>query len=144
MRISELCIERPVFATVLSLALTFLGAVCFDRLSVREYPKIDEPVVTIETRFLGASADIIETQVTKIIEDSVAGIEGIDVLTSFSRAEVSSITVRFKLERDADSAAADVRDRTSRVRARLPAGVDEPVVAKVEADANPIIWLAVF
>lgn len=142
MRISEICIQRPVFATVLSLVLTFLGVVCFERLSVREYPKIDEPVVTVETRFLGASADIIESQVTKVIEDSVAGIEGIDVLTSFSRAEVSSITVRFKLERDADSAAADVRDRTSRVRSRLPAGVDEPVVAKVEADANPIIWLA--
>jgi multidrug efflux pump len=142
MRISEICIQRPVFATVMSLVLTFLGAVSYERLSVREYPKIDEPVVTIETKFAGASADIIETQVTKVIEDSVAGIEGIDVLTSFSRAETSSITLRFKLERDADSAAADVRDRTSRVRARLPVGVDEPVIAKVEADANPIIWLA--
>lgn len=142
MRLSEICIERPVFATVLALFVTFLGFVCYERLTVREYPKIDEPVVTIETRFPGAAANIVETQVTKIIEDSVAGIEGIEVLTSISRAEVSSITARFKLERDADSAAADVRDRTSRVRGRLPLGVDEPVVAKVEADANPIIWLA--
>ncbi len=142
MRISEVCIRRPVFATVMSLIITLLGAVCYERLSLREYPKIDEPVVTIETRFPGAAAEIVETQVTKIIEDSVAGIEGIDVLTSFSRAEISVISVRFKLERDADSAAADVRDRTSRVRSRLPSSVDEPVIAKVEADANPIIWIA--
>ncbi len=142
MRISEICIERPVFATVLSLVIMLLGIVSYDRLTVREYPKIDEPVVTVSTDYRGASADIIESQVTKPLEDSLAGIEGVEVITSISRAERSQISVRFKLEREPDSAAADVRDRVSRVRNRLPDEVDEPVIAKVEADANPIIWLA--
>ena len=142
MKISEICIERPVFATVLSLVVILLGLVSYDRLSVREYPKIDEPVVTVSTSYRGASADIIESQVTKPMEDSLAGIEGVEVITSISRAEQSQISVRFKLEREPDSAAADVRDRVSRVRNRLPDEVDEPVIAKVEADANPIIWLA--
>ena len=142
MRISEICIERPVLATVLSLVIMLLGIVSYDRLSVREYPKIDEPVVTVSTDYRGASADIIESQVTKPLEDSLAGIEGVEVLTSISRAERSQISVRFKLERDPDSAASDVRDRVSRVRSKLPDEVDEPVIAKVEADANPIIWLA--
>jgi len=142
MRISEICIERPVFATVLSLVIMLLGIVSYDRLTVREYPKIDEPVVTVSTDYRGASADIIESQVTKPLEDSLAGIEGVEVITSISRAERSQISVRFKLEREPDSAAADVRDRVSRVRNRLPDEVDEPVIAKVEADANPVIWLA--
>jgi multidrug efflux pump len=142
MVISDICIRRPVLATVLSLVITLLGLVSYNRLSVREYPKIDEPVVTVETKYLGASSEIIESQVTKPMEDSIAGIEGVDVLTSISRAEQSQITVRFKLDRDPDGAAADVRDRVARVRARLPQTIDEPVIAKVEADANPIIWLA--
>lgn len=142
MSLSELCIRRPVFATVLSLVVVLIGIVCFQRLSVREYPRIDEPVVTVDTTYVGASSEIIESQITKPLEDSIAGIEGVDVLTSISRAEQSQITVRFRLERNPDSAAADVRDRVARVRAKLPVGIDEPVVAKVEADANPIIWLA--
>jgi len=142
MSLPEICIRRPVLASVLSLMVLLVGAVSFFQLSLREYPKIDTPVVNVETRYRGASADIIESQVTKPLEDSIAGIEGVDVLTSISRAEQSQITVRFKLTRDADGAAADVRDRVSRVRQRLPADVDEPVIAKVEADANPIIWLA--
>jgi multidrug efflux pump len=142
MVISDVCIRRPVFATVLSLVLTLLGLVSYNRLSIREYPKIDEPVVTVSTTYRGASAEIIESQVTKPLEDSIAGIEGVDVLTSISRAEQSQISVRFRLDRDPDSAAADVRDRVARVRQRLPQDVDEAVIAKVEADANPIIWLA--
>jgi len=142
MKLSEICIQRPVFATVLSLIIVLIGAVSYTRLSVREYPRIDTPVVTVETRYLGASAGVIETQITKPLEDSLAGIDSIDVITSISRAEQSQITVTFRLEKDADSAAADVRDRVSRVRAKLPKSVDEPVIAKVEADANPIIWLS--
>jgi multidrug efflux pump len=142
MVISEICIRRPVFATVLSLAVLLVGLVSYTRLAVREYPKIDEPVVTVETRYTGASAEIVESQVTKVLEDSLAGIEGIATLTSISRSEQSQITIKFRLERDADSAANDVRDRAARVRGRLPKDIDEPVVAKVEADANPIIWLA--
>jgi multidrug efflux pump len=141
MRLSQICIERPVFATVLSLVLVLIGLVSFDRLSVREYPKIDEPVVTVSTSYRGASPEIIESQVTKPLEDSIAGIEGVEVLTSISRSERSQITVRFNLDRDPDSAASDVRDRVSRVRSRLPDGVDESVVSKVEADAQPVIWL---
>lgn len=142
MRISEICIKRPVFATVLSLILLLIGAVSYTRLSVREYPRIDTPVVTVTTNYTGASAEVIETQVTKPLEDSIAGIDAVDVITSISRAEQSQITVTFRLEKDPDSAAADVRDRVSRVRAKLPRTVDEPVISKVEADANPIIWLA--
>ncbi|MDP2094886.1 MAG: efflux RND transporter permease subunit, partial [Hydrogenophaga sp.] len=119
-----------------------VGLVAFSGLTVREYPKIDEPTVTVSTTFTGASSEVVESQVSKPLEDSIAGIEGVDVITSISRQERSQITVRFKLERDPDSAAADVRDKVSRVRQRLPQGIDEPVIAKVEADAFPVIWLA--
>jgi multidrug efflux pump len=142
MQLPEISIRRPVFATVLSLLILLIGYVSFTRLAVREYPKIDEPVVTVETRYTGASSEVIEGQVTKVLEDSLAGIEGVDVITSISRQEQSQISIKFVLSRDADSAAADVRDKVSRVRQRLPQGIDEPVIAKVEADAFPVIWLA--
>ena len=142
MRLSDICIRRPVFATVLSLAVMLIGLVSYQRLSVREYPKIDEPVMTVTTTYRGASAEIVESQISKPLEDSLAGIEGVDVLTSISRQESSQISVRFRLERNPDSAASDVRDRVSRVRNRLPDDIDEPVIAKVEADASPVIWLA--
>ena len=142
MQLAEISIRRPVFATVLSLLVLLIGAVSFTRLSVREYPKIDEPVVTVRVNYAGASAEVIESQVTKPLEDSIAGIDAVDVITSISRAEQSQISVRFRLEKDADNAAAEVRDRTARVRNRLPDAVDEPVIAKVEADASPVMWLA--
>ncbi|MES2412791.1 MAG: efflux RND transporter permease subunit [Pseudomonadota bacterium] len=142
MQLSEVSIRRPVFATVLSLLIVLIGAVSFNRLTVREYPKIDEPVVTVSVRYAGASAEVIESQVTKPLEDSIAGIDGVDVITSISRADQAQISVRFRLEKDADSAAAEVRDRTSRVRNRLPQAIEEPVIAKVEADAFPVIQLA--
>lgn len=142
MQLAEISIRRPVFATVLSLLVLLVGAVSFTRLSVREYPRIDEPVVTVSTRYAGASAEVIESQVSKVLEDSIAGIDAVDVITSISRAEQSQISVRFRLEKDADNAAAEVRDRTSRVRNRLPQSIDEPVIAKVEADAFPVMWLA--
>ena len=142
MVLSDISIRRPVLATVMSLALMLIGIVSYQRLSVREYPKIDEPVVTVETTYKGASAQIIESQVTQTLEDSLAGIEGIDVMSSISRAEKSQITLRFRLDRNVDVAASDVRDRVGRVRAQLPGEIDEPVIAKVEADAQPIIYLA--
>ncbi len=142
MQLSELSVRRPVLATVLSLLVLLVGAVSFNRLSVREYPKIDEPVVTVSVRYPGASAEVVESQISKVLEDSIAGIDAVDVLTSISRAEQSQISVRFRLEKDADAAAAEVRDRTARVRGRLPQAIDEPVIAKVEADAFPVIWLA--
>nr|WP_295076067.1 efflux RND transporter permease subunit [uncultured Roseateles sp.] len=142
MKISELSIRRPVFATVMSLLLLLVGLVSFGRLSLREYPRIDEPVVTVSTRLVGASSEVIEGQITKPLEDSIAGIDGVEILTSSSRTENSQITARFKLEKNPDVAAADVRDRVARVRGRLPDAADEPVVAKVEADAQPTIWIA--
>ena len=142
MQLSETSVRRPVFATVLSLLIILVGFVSYTRLNVREYPKIDNPVVTVETKYTGASSAVVESQVTKVLEDSLSGIEGVDVITSISRQEQSQITVNFVLSRDADSSAADVRDKVSRVRQRLPQGIDEPVIAKVEADAFPVIWLS--
>ena len=142
MQLAETSIRRPVLATVLSLLIVLIGAVSFNRLNLREYPKIDEPVVSVSTTFGGASSEVMETQVTKVLEDSLSGIEGVEVITSTSRQERSQISVRFTLSRDADSAAADVRDKVSRVRQRLPQGIDEPVIAKVEAESFPVIFLA--
>ncbi len=142
MQLPELSIRRPVFATVLSLLIVLVGVVSFNRLVIREYPKIDNPTVTVETRYVGASSAVVESQVSKVLEDSLSGVEGLDVITSISRQEQSQITVKFLLTRDPDAAAADVRDKVSRVRQRLPLGIDEPVIAKVEADAFPVIWLS--
>jgi multidrug efflux pump len=138
----ELSIKRPVFATVMSLVLVLVGLVSYERLSVREYPAIDPPVITVDTTYPGASAPIVETQVTKVLEDSLAGIEGIDFITSISRQESSQITVTFKLSRNQDYAAADVRDRVGRARGRLPEEIEEPIIQKREADAQPILYLA--
>ncbi|MFY7856865.1 MAG: efflux RND transporter permease subunit, partial [Rubrivivax sp.] len=142
MRLSETSIRRPVLAIVMSLLLVLIGLVSFNQLSLREYPRIDEPLVTVNTRLLGASSEVIESQVTKPLEDSIAGIDGVDIITSISRTESSQITVRFRLSKDPDTAAAEVRDRVTRVRGRLPTAVDEPVISKVEADATPTIWIA--
>ncbi|MEO8486402.1 MAG: efflux RND transporter permease subunit [Betaproteobacteria bacterium] len=143
MQLPEICIKRPVFATVLSLVILLIGLISYTRLSVREYPRIDEPVVSVNTTYRGASAEVVESQVTKVLEDSLAGIEGVELMTSQSRSEQSRINVRFTLKRDPDSAAADVRDKVSRVRAKLPDTIDEPVIAKVEADSQPVIYIAV-
>lgn len=142
MQLAETSIRRPVFATVLSLLIVLIGAVSFNSLTVREYPKIDEPVVSVTTTFSGASSEVMEAQISKVLEDSLSGIEGVDVITSASRQERSQISVRFTLTRDADAAAADVRDKVTRVRQRLPQGIDEPVIAKVEAESFPVIFLA--
>ncbi|MBI3149476.1 MAG: efflux RND transporter permease subunit [Betaproteobacteria bacterium] len=144
MILPEICIRRPVFATVLSLGVLLLGLISYQRLPVREYPKIDEPVVSVETTYKGASPEVIESQVTKPLEDSLSGIEGLDVITSSSRSERSSINVRFRITVNPDNAAADVRDKVARVRARLPADADEPVIAKVESDAVPVLYAAMF
>ncbi len=141
MKISEICINKPVFATVMSLIILLVGIVSYEKLTVREYPNIDEPAVTITTTYPGTNAEIIESQVTKVIEDSIAGIEGVKKMSSTSREGTSIINVDFLLSRDPDAAAAEVRDRVSRVRGRLPDEIDEPIVAKVQADSQPIIWI---
>jgi len=144
MFLPELCVRRPVLATVLSLAILLIGLMTYERLTVREYPNVDAPVVSVRTVYPGASAEIIESQVTKPLEDSLAGIEGIKTIKSVSREEVSQITVELVLERNVDAAANDVRDRVARVRGLLPEDAKEPVVSKVEADAQAIIWLAFY
>ena len=113
MSLFELCIRRPVLSTVLSLLVLVIGAISYTRVGVREYPRIDEPVVSVSTTYPGASADVIESQITKVLEDSLAGIEGVEVMTSQSRSEQSQINVRFRITRDPDSAAADVRDKVA-------------------------------
>ncbi len=143
MQLPEICIKRPVLATVLSLIIVLVGLISYTRLSVREYPRIDEPVVSVTVLYRGASAEVVESQVTKPLEDSLAGIEGVEVMTSQSRSERSNINVRFSLKRDPDSAAADVRDKVARARGKLPDTIDEPIIAKVEADAFPVIYIAV-
>jgi multidrug efflux pump len=142
MQLPELSIRRPVFATVLSLAIILIGVIAFQRLTVREYPKIDTPVVSVRTVFKGASPQVIESQITQPLEDSLSGIEGIRTIKSVSREEVSQITVEFVPERNVDSAANDVRDRVARVRNLLPTAADESVISKIEADAQAILWLA--
>jgi multidrug efflux pump len=141
-QLPEICIRRPVFATVMSLMILLIGAISFTRLTVREYPKIDTPIVSVRTVYKGASPQVIESQVTTPIEDSISGIEGVRTVKSVSREEVSQVTVEFLPERDVDAAANDVRDRVARVRGVLPDEADESVVSKIEADAQAIMWLA--
>src|SRR3546814_4979126 len=143
MVLSEICIKRPVFATVLSLVIGLIGLMSYDRLTVREYPAIDEPVVSVITGYKGSSPEVVESQVTKPLEDQLAGMEGVDVMTSRSRSERSLINIKFNLARDPDAAAADVRDKVSRARRYLPDEIDEPIISKVEADSTPIIYIGV-
>jgi multidrug efflux pump len=142
MRISELSVRRPVFATVLSMMLVIFGLVSLQRLSVREYPDIDRPTVTITTAYRGASAAIIETKITQIIEDSVAGIEGILKLESDSEDERSQVRIEFDINRDVDAAANDVRDRVARVIRGLPEEADPPQIVKADANADSVVTLA--
>jgi multidrug efflux pump len=142
MVLSDVSIKRPVFATVISLLLIVLGIASLYRLPVREYPAIDPPVVSVTTTYRGASAAVVDTQITEIIEAAVAGIEGIKFITSASRDERSGVTIEFRLTRNVDAAANDVRDRVARALARLPEQADTPVVQKVDGDARPILWIA--
>ncbi len=140
MVLSDISIKRPVFATVMSLLLVVLGIASFLRLPVRELPAIDPPIVSVTTTYRGAAAPVVETQVTEIIEGAIAGIEGIKMISSTSRDERSQVTIEFRLGRDVDAAANDVRDRVARVLNRLPETADQPVVAKQDADARAILW----
>ena len=141
MKISEVSIHRPVFATVISLLLVILGLVSLTRLAVREYPDVDPPIVSISTSYRGASAKIIEEKITQVIEDRIAGLEGIDKIESRSRDERSDITVEFSADRDIDAATNDIRDRVSRVADDLPPEAESPDIAKSESDAEPIMYL---
>ncbi len=143
MNISSVCIERPVLSIVLSILIVLFGAIGFLFLGVREYPSVDPPVITVQTNYTGANADVVESQITEPLEESINGIAGIRSLTSSSSDGRSSITVEFELGVDMEDAANDVRDRVSRAVRNLPPDVDPPVVSKSDADSSPIIALAV-
>lgn len=143
MSLSNTSIRRPVLAIVMSLILVLFGIVAFTYLEVREYPSVDPPTVSVQTTYPGANSDVIETQVTEPLEQSLNGIEGIKTLTSESREQVSRITVEFELSRNLEEAANDVRDRVSRAQRNLPRDIENPIVQKSDADATPIIFMFV-
>ena len=142
-RISSLSIRRPVLASVMSIVIVLFGVISFFYLGVREYPSVDPPIVTVSTSYIGANADVIESQITEPLEESVNGIAGIRTLTSVSRDGQSTITVEFNLEIDLEAAANDVRDRVSRAQRNLPPDADPPTVTKADADSSPIVFINV-
>lgn len=140
MLLSDISVKRPVFATVVNLLLIVFGVVAVSLLSLREYPDIDAPIVSINTNYPGASASIVETRITKLLEDRISGIEGIKNITSTSRNGRSSISIEFKLSRDIDAASNDVRERVSRALNNLPDQAEPPEVSKSSSDEDVIVW----
>ncbi|MEM0910196.1 MAG: efflux RND transporter permease subunit [Pseudomonadota bacterium] len=140
MLISDTSVKRPVFAAVLSLLLIAFGLVSYERLSLREYPDIDPPVVTVEVAYPGAPANLVETSVTELIEERIAGIEGIEFIESSSQDGEANVTIEFSVDRDIDAAANDVRDRVSGIVQDLPEEADPPEVQKVDSNDDVIIW----
>src|SRR5919112_737965 len=143
MQVSDLFIRRPVFAVVVSLLLIVGGLAALMNLPVREYPQVDRPVVSVSTVYRGASNEVIESRVTEIVEGAIAGIEGIRQMTSSSPNDRSSVSLEFEVSREPEAATSDVRDAVSRVIGRLPDGADTPVVRKVDANAQAIMWIGV-
>ncbi|MEZ5647621.1 MAG: efflux RND transporter permease subunit [Alphaproteobacteria bacterium] len=142
MVLSDIAIRRPVSAIVLSLLIVIFGIFSFRELAVREMPDIDPPIVSISTIYQGASAQVVESQITQLVEDTVSGIEGIKVIRSSSQEGRSNVRIEFNLSRPIETAANDVRDRIARIVDDLPDGVTAPVVSKVDSDASPIIYLS--
>lgn len=143
MSLSSLSIRRPVLSIVMSITIIIFGIIGYTYLGVREYPSIDPPIITVNTTYTGANADVVEAEITEPLEESINGIAGIRTLTSTSRDGRSSIKVEFDLSIDLDVAANDVRDRVSRAQNRLPQDVDPPTVSKSDADASPIVYLSI-
>ncbi len=141
MRLSEVSVKRPVFATVVSLMLVILGLLAASRLPVRELPNVESPVVSIDTTYRGASADVVENKITQVIEDRVSGLEGVTKITSESVDGRSSIDLEFDPGRSVDEAANDVRDRVARVADQLPEEADPPDIGKVDSNADPIMYV---
>jgi multidrug efflux pump len=141
MILSDVSIKRPVFATVLSLLTVVFGVASLLGLPVREYPDIDPPVVSIATDYTGAAAEVVDTQITQVIEGAISGIEGIRAIESSTEQGESRTSIEFNISRDVDIAANDVRDAVSRVLNRLPEEADVPVVSKADSDARPMMWV---
>ncbi|CAN5829127.1 efflux RND transporter permease subunit [soil metagenome] len=142
MILSDLSIRRPVLASMVSLALVLFGAIGYRELAVREFPDVDAPIVSVSTALPGANPQVVESAVTDILEEELSTVEGLRTLTSSSAEGFSNITLEFNLDRDVEAAAQGTRDKVSRIRGRLPEDVEEPVVAKQDADAQPFFWLA--
>ncbi len=142
MKLSDTAIRRPVLTSMVSAALVLFGAIGFLRLPVREYPDVDSPIVSVSTFLRGANPRVIESTVTDILEEELSTIPGLRTLTSSSVEQFSNVTLEFTLDRDLETAAQDVRDKVNRVRGRLPQDIEEPVVTKQDADAQPFFWLA--
>ncbi|MBK7500919.1 MAG: efflux RND transporter permease subunit [Ignavibacteriales bacterium] len=143
MSLSSISIQRPVLAIVMSIIIIVFGVLGYTYLGIREFPSVDPPIITVSTSYVGANADVIESQITEPLEESVNGIAGIKSLTSSSRDGRSTITVEFDIDVDLEAAANDVRDRVSRSLSVLPPDIDMPIVAKADADATPIVFLNV-
>tara|TARA_R110001606_G_scaffold2374_6_gene10443 strand:+ start:883 stop:4011 length:3129 start_codon:yes stop_codon:yes gene_type:complete len=141
MLLSDISVKRPVFASVLSLILIIFGLVAYNRLPLREYPDIDAPIVSIDTRYPGASANVVETRITRVIEDRIAGVSGIRFINSNSTDGRSRISIEFSIDQDIDAAANDIRDRVSGVLDQLPPEADPPEIEKADANDDVIIWL---
>jgi len=141
MKLSDLSITRPVLAVVMSLLLVVLGVMSFTRLTLRELPAIDPPIVSVDVEYTGASASVVESRITQVLEDALAGIEGIETIEARSRNGSSDISIEFAQTRDVEAAANDVRDAVSRVSDRMPDQARPPEISKVEADGDPILWL---
>ena len=141
MLLSDISVKRPVFASVLSLILIIFGLVAYNRLPLREYPDIDATIVSIDTRYPGASANVIETRITRVIEDRIAGVSGIRFINSNSTDGRSRISIEFSIDQDIDAAANDIRDRVSGVLDQLPPEADPPEIEKADANDDVIIWL---
>ena len=142
MTLSDLSVRRPVLATVFSLIIIAFGLIAFTRLPLRELPDVDRPVVSVNATYPGASAQVVENQITRIIEGQLSGIDGIDTINAVSRDGRSSINIEFTLDRDLEDATNDVRNAVSRARGQLPADIDEPTIRKADADADAIIWFS--
>lgn len=143
MKLSSISIERPVLSIVMSIVIVLFGIIGFTYLGVREFPAVDPPVITVNAAYPGANADVIESKITEILEESINGIAGITSLTSISRDGASTITVEFSLESDLETAANDVRDRVARVQRQLPADMDPPAVSKADANSDAILVVTV-
>ncbi len=141
MKLSLISIQRPVLTTVLSLTIVLFGVIAFTQLPVREYPDIDPPIISIISLYRGASSSVVETEISDVLEEQFATLEGVKTITSSSTEGGSVITIEFELNRDVNEAANDVRDRVSRIRGTLPREIEDPVISKVDANAQAIVWL---
>ncbi len=142
MRLSDISVQRPVLAMVIAALIVAFGLLALNRLPLQEYPTVDPPIVSIDTRYPGASASVVETRITQVLEDRIAGVEGIELITSQSEDGRSRIQIEFAISMDIDAAANDVRDRISGALRNLPDDADNPEVTKADSSDEIVIWLS--